>query len=139
MTGFFNFLKEEDMSLFTDFYELAMCASYFDNKKIELATFDLFIRNMPKNRSYFLFAGLEQVLLFLKNIRFTDKQIQYLKKQGFNADFLDYLQNFKFTGDVWAIPEGSITFQNEPLIRITAPIIEAQIVETFLLNTRIAY
>ncbi len=63
MTGFFNFLKEEDMSLFTDFYELAMCASYFDNKKIELATFDLFIRNMPKNRSYFLFAGLEQVLL----------------------------------------------------------------------------
>ena len=135
MTGFFNFLKEEDMSLFTDFYELAMCASYFDNKKIELATFDLFIRNMPKNRSYFLFAGLEQVLLFLKNIRFTDKQIQYLKKQGFNADFLDYLQNFKFTGDVWAIPEGSITFQNEPLIRITAPIIEAQIVETFLLNT----
>ena len=67
MTGFFNFLKEENMSLFTDFYELAMCASYFDNKKIELATFDLFIRNMPKNRSYFLFAGLEQILLFLKN------------------------------------------------------------------------
>ncbi len=135
MTGFFNFFKEENMSLFTDFYELAMCASYFDNKKIELATFDLFIRNMPKNRSYFLFAGLEQILLFLKNIKFTDKQLRYLKTQGFNADFLDYLQNFKFTGDVWAIPEGSITFQNEPLIRITAPIIEAQIIETFLLNT----
>ena len=135
MTGFLNYFTEENTSLFTDFYELSMCESYFDNDKIELATFDLFIRNMPKNRSYFLFAGLEQVLLFLKNMRFTDKQLQYLKIQGFNADFLDYLQNFRFTGDVWAIPEGSIIFQNEPLIRITAPIIEAQIVETFLLNT----
>ena len=135
MTGYLNHFAEENTSLFTDFYELAMCESYFDNDKIELATFDLFIRNMPKNRSYFLFAGLEQVILFLKNMRFTDNQLQYLKIQGFNADFLDYLQNFKFTGDVWAIPEGTITFQNEPLIRITAPIIEAQIVETFLLNT----
>ncbi|MCJ7713806.1 nicotinate phosphoribosyltransferase [Candidatus Bathyarchaeota archaeon] len=135
MTGFFDFIKEQDMCLFTDFYELAMCASYLDNKKLELATFDLLIRNMPKYRSYFLFAGLEQVLLFLKNIRFTDKHLLYLRKQGFSTNFLDYLQNFRFTGDVWALPEGSIAFQNEPLIRITAPIIEAQIVETFLLNT----
>lgn len=123
------------MSLFTDFYEITMCASYFDNKKFELATFDLFIRNMPKNRSYFLFAGLEQVLRFLEQIRFTDEQIVYLKKQGFKNNFLEYLENFNFSGDVWALPEGSIAFQNEPLIRITAPIIEAQIIETFLLNT----
>lgn len=135
MTSFLGFFKGQNMSLFTDFYELAMCASYFDNNKLEKATFDLFIRNLPKNRSYFLFAGLEQALLFLKNIKFTNEQLQYLKKQGFQADFLDYLKNFEFTGDVWALPEGSISFQNEPLIRITAPLIEAQIVETFLLNT----
>jgi nicotinate phosphoribosyltransferase len=135
MAGFLGFCNEQNMSLFTDFYELAMCASYFDNKKLELATFDLFIRNMPKKRSYFMFAGLEQVLLFLKNIRFTNEHLVYLKKQGFHSDFLDYLENFRFTGDVWALPEGSIAFQNEPLIRITAPIIEAQIIETFLINT----
>jgi nicotinate phosphoribosyltransferase len=135
MNSFLGFLKEHNMSLFTDFYEITMCASYFDNKKFELATFDLFIRNMPKNRSYFLFAGLEQVLRFLEQIRFTDEQIVYLKKQGFKNNFLEYLENFNFSGDVWALPEGSIAFQNEPLIRITAPIIEAQIIETFLLNT----
>jgi nicotinate phosphoribosyltransferase len=135
MSGFLGFCNEKNMSLLTDFYELAMCASYFDNKKLELATFDLFIRNMPKNRSYFMFAGLEQVLLFLKNVSFTNEHLVYLKKQGFHSDFLDYLENFRFSGDVWALPEGSIAFQNEPLIRITAPIIEAQIIETFLLNT----
>ncbi|KON34286.1 MAG: hypothetical protein AC479_01155 [miscellaneous Crenarchaeota group-6 archaeon AD8-1] len=134
MKSFLDY-KESDLNLFTDFYELAMCASYYDNNKNEPATFDLFIRNMPKNRSYFLFAGLEQVLLFLKNIKFTDKQLIYLKKHNFHTDFLNYLKNFEFTGDVWAVPEGSIVFQNEPLIRITAPIIEAQLIETFLLNT----
>jgi nicotinate phosphoribosyltransferase len=123
------------MSLFTDFYELTMCASYFDNKKFEPATFDLFIRRLPENRSYFLFAGLEQVLLFLKSVKFTEKHLAYLKKQGFNQQFLDYLRNFRFTGDVWAVPEGTVAFPCEPLIRVTAPIIEAQLVETFLLNT----
>jgi len=135
MTSFLDFLKEENMSLFTDFYELTMCASYFDNKKFEPATFDLFIRRLPENRSYFLFAGLEQVLLFLKNVKFTKEHLAYLKKQGFTSQFLDYLRNFKFTGDVWAVPEGTVAFPCEPLIRVTAPIIEAQLVETFLLNT----
>jgi len=135
MNPFLDFLKEENMSLFTDFYELTMCASYFDNKKFEPATFDLFIRRLPENRSYFLFAGLEQVLLFLKNVKFTEEHLSYLKKQGFNSQFLDYLRNFKFTGDVWAVPEGTVAFPCEPLIRVTAPIIEAQLVETFLLNT----
>ncbi len=123
------------MSLFTDFYELAMCKSYFDNKKFEPATFDLFIRRMPENRSYFLFAGLEQILLYLKTLKFTGEHLVYLKKQGFDQQFLDYLKNFRFTGDVWAVPEGAITFPCEPLIRVTAPIIEAQLIETFLLNT----
>lgn len=135
MNSFLDFLNEENMSMFTDLYELTMCASYFDNKKFEPATFDLFIRRLPENRSYLLFAGLEQVLLFLESVKFTEKHLAYLKKQGFNSQFLDYLRNFKFTGDVWAVPEGTVAFPCEPLIRVTAPIIEAQLVETFLLNT----
>src|SRR3989337_1180658 len=135
MTPFLDFLSEENMSMFTDLYELTMCASYFDNKKCEPATFDLFIRRLPENRSYLLVAGLEQVLLFLKNVKFAEKHLSYLKKQGFDNQFLDYLRNFKFTGDIWAVPEGTVAFPCEPLIRVTAPIIEAQLVETFLLNT----
>ncbi len=135
MTPFLSFQNEENMSLFTDLYELTMCASYFDNNKLEPATFDLFIRRLPENRSYFLFAGLEQALLFLENVKFTEKHLAYLQKQGFDAKFLDYLRNFKFTGDVWAVPEGTVAFPCEPIIRVTAPIIEAQLIETFLLNT----
>ncbi|MCW4045444.1 MAG: nicotinate phosphoribosyltransferase [Candidatus Bathyarchaeota archaeon] len=135
MSTYWDFAKEENMSLFTDLYELTMCASYFDNNKLAPATFDLFIRRLPENRSYFLFAGLEQVLLFLENVKFTEKHLAYLQKQGFSKQFLDYLRNFKFTGEVWAIPEGTVAFPCEPLIRVTAPIIEAQLIETFLLNT----
>jgi nicotinate phosphoribosyltransferase len=135
MSSYLDFANEENMSLFTDLYELTMCASYFDNNKLEPATFDLFIRRLPEKRSYFLFAGLEQALLFLENVKFTEKHLTYLQRQGFNTQFLDYLRNFKFTGDVWAVPEGTVAFPCEPLIRVTAPIIEAQLVETFLLNT----
>ncbi len=123
------------MSLFTDFYELTMCAAYFDNKNFEVATFDLFIRRLPENRSYFLFAGLEEALGYLQSIKFTEEHVSYLKTQGFKDDFLDYLRTFKFKGEVWAVPEGTLVFPNEPLLRITAPIIEAQLVETFLLNS----
>jgi nicotinate phosphoribosyltransferase len=135
MSGFLRHLKEENMSLFTDYYELTMCAAYFDNQNFEVATFDLFIRRLPENRSYFLFAGLEEALNYLQSIQFSDEQLFYLNKQGFKADFLDYLRSFRFTGEVWAIPEGTIAFPNEPLLRVTAPIIEAQLVETFLLNS----
>ncbi len=135
MDSYLAFSNEENMSLFTDLYELTMCASYFDNGNIEPATFDLFIRRLPENRSYFLFAGLEQVLLFLGSVKFADRQLAYLGEQGFNDHFLDYLRDFRFTGEVWAVPEGSVAFPSEPLIRVTAPIIEAQLVETFLLNT----
>ena len=135
MNSFLDFLKQENMSMFTDFYELTMCASYFDNKKFEPATFDLFVRRLHENRSYLLFAGLEQVLLFLKSVKFTEEHLSYLKKQGFDQQFLDYMRDFKFSGDVWAVPEGTVAFPCEPLIRVTAPIIEAQLVETFLLNT----
>jgi nicotinate phosphoribosyltransferase len=135
MKGVLSFVDDQNMSMLTDLYELTMCASYFEHKRFEPATFDLFIRRLPPNRSYFLFAGLEQVLLFLEKMRFTEEHIEYLKSLGFKDDFLDYLKNFRFSGDVWAIPEGTVVFPNEPLIRVTAPIIEAQLIETFLLNT----
>ncbi len=135
MTDFLDAQNEGNMSLFTDLYELTMCASYFDNKRFEPATFDLFIRRLPPGRSYFLFAGLEQTLLFLEKMKFSENHLAYLKSQGFKESFLEYLRNFKFTGNVWADPEGTVVFPNEPLIRVTAPIIEAQVIETFLLNT----
>jgi nicotinate phosphoribosyltransferase len=135
MNAALGFVDEENVAMLTDLYELTMCASYFDNRKLEPASFDLFIRKLPPNRSYLLFAGLEQVLRFIERMKFTEEHIKFLKSQGFKEDFLDYLRSFKFTGDVWAVPEGTIVFPNEPLIRVTAPIIEAQLVETFALNT----
>jgi nicotinate phosphoribosyltransferase len=135
MSSYLGFQTEPNMALFTDLYELTMCASYFDNKCFEPATFDLFIRRLPPNRSYFLFAGLEQALVYLENVRFTEEHIEFLRKLNFQNDFLDYLRGFRFSGDFWAVPEGTVVFPNEPLIRVTAPIIEAQLVETFLLNT----
>ena len=135
MRPYLEAIREENMSMFTDLYELTMCSSYFDNKKFDLASFDLFVRRLPENRGYLLVAGLEQVLLFLESIKFTEAHLTYLKSQGFNKEFLEYLRSFRFTGDVCALPEGTIAFPNEPLIRVTAPIIEAQLIETFLLNT----
>jgi nicotinate phosphoribosyltransferase len=131
----FDFVDKANMSLLIDLYELTMCASYFENKRNETATFDLFIRKLPPNRSYFIFAGLEQVLLFLQNIKFSQEQLNYLKKRGFKEKFLEYLKNFRFSGEVWSVPEGTIVFPDEPLIRVTAPMIEAQLIETFILNT----
>ncbi|MCW4006430.1 MAG: nicotinate phosphoribosyltransferase [Candidatus Bathyarchaeota archaeon] len=135
MKGYLAFQSEEHMVLFTDLYELTMCASYFDNGQFEPATFDLFVRRLPPHRNFFLFAGLEQVLQYLEGIHFTEEHLTYLRKQGFGEAFLEYLRDFKFTGEVWAVPEGTVVFPNEPLIRVTAPIIEAQLIETFLLNT----
>lgn len=122
-------------ALLVDLYELTMAASYLFYKKDTLATFDLFIRQLPPNRSYFVFAGLEDVLRYLKDLRFTRKDINYLKNlKLFPQEFLNYLKGFRFTGDVWAMPEGTVFFPEEPVIRITAPIIEAQIVESAILN-----
>ena len=131
----FDFVTEMNMELLTDFYELTMCASYFENKKNEVATFDLFIRRLPLSRSYFVFAGLEQVLLYLENVRFGEEQIEYLRKRKLSEEFLAYLEDFRFTGEVWAVREGTVVFPDEPLIRVTAPMIEAQLIETFILNT----
>ncbi len=135
MTRFLDEQKPANMSILTDLYELTMCASYLDNDMFQPATFDLFVRRLPENRSYLLVAGLEQALRYLKDIEFTDEHLTYLKKQGFDHKFIEYLEDFEFTGDVWAMPEGTLAFAQEPVIRVTAPIIEAQLIETFLLNT----
>ncbi len=126
----------ENMALLTDLYELTMADSYFRRGRNQETTFDLFVRHMPPHRSYLVAAGLEQVLYYLAHIRFTQDAIDYLAGLGlFSREFLDYLKGFRFTGTVWAIPEGEFFFPKEPVLRVTAPRIEAQIVETFLLNT----
>ena len=125
-------------ALETDLYELTMAAAYFDNKEIFKATFELFVRNYPKNRSYLVAAGLEQAVEYLTQLRFTEAEIEFLKKhpnfKSVSDDFFQYLDKFKFTGELWALPEGTVFFRNEPILRVTAPIIEAQIAETYLLS-----
>jgi nicotinate phosphoribosyltransferase len=126
-------------ALATDLYELTMAAAYFVNRIAATATFELFVRELPHNRSYLITAGLEQALEYLGGLRFSDREIDYLRRhpvlQGVPAAFFDFLRDLRFSGEVWAIPEGTPVFQNEPLLRVTAPIIEAQIVETSLLAT----
>lgn len=119
-----------------DLYELTMAECYFHYKKNTLATFDLFVRELPVNRAYLVAAGLEDVLRYIKTLKFTDEGLNYLKTQKlFSRPFLKYLTSFRFKGDIWAMPEGSVFFANEPVIRVTASIIEAQIIESFFLNT----
>lgn len=124
--------------LLTDLYELTMAAGYVQNRFEARATFELFVRNLPRRRNYLVAAGLEQALDFLENVRFSNEDIAYLRAQPFfrhvHSDFYDYLARFRFTGNVWALPEGTIFFPGEPLLRVTAPIAEAQLVETGLLS-----
>jgi nicotinate phosphoribosyltransferase len=124
------------VSLLLDLYELTMAQSYYTYKRNTRATFDLFVRGLPKNRAYLVACGLEDILDYIKNLRFSRKDLDYLaKRKIFSRSFLGYLGGFKFNGDIWAMPEGTIFFPPEPVIRVTAPIIEAQIIESFLLNT----
>ena len=127
----------DNIALLLDLYELTMAQGYWKaGKQNQLATFDLFVRKLPVNRGYLINAGLEDALDYISNLRFSPQDIAYLRKQRiFSSDFLDYLAGFKFGGDVWAMPEGELFFANQPVIRVTAKIIEAQILESFLLNT----
>jgi nicotinate phosphoribosyltransferase len=115
-----------------------MAAAYFEYQFTANATFELFVRSLPRERNYLLTAGLEQALQYLENLRIQDEDIAYLRRQPVfshvNSAFFDYLKEFRFTGEVWAMPEGTPAFAEEPLLRVSAPIIEAQIVETFLLS-----
>jgi nicotinate phosphoribosyltransferase len=131
-------MLERAFGLSTDLYELTMAAAYFQAGAGHRATFELFVRSLPPNRSYLIAAGLEQVLDYLSNLSFTGDQIEYLRRlqtfKGVSSDFFEYLGQLRFSGDVWAMPEGAAAFAMEPFLRVEAPIIEAQIVETFLLS-----
>ncbi len=125
--------------LATDLYQLTMAAGYYANGRHERASFEMFIRRLPPNRSYLIVAGLEQALSYLRTVNFNQEEIEYLRRLPVFAnvapEFFDYLADFRFSGEVWAMPEGTVAFAGEPLLRVTAPLIEAQIVETFLLST----
>ncbi|HUI75078.1 MAG TPA: nicotinate phosphoribosyltransferase [Candidatus Acidoferrum sp.] len=122
----------------TDLYELTMAAGYFQHKFDATATFELFVRHLPRNRNYFVAAGLEQALDYLENVQFSAEEVAYLRGlpvfRNVHSGFFDYLARFRFSGDVWAMPEGAIFFPGEPLLRLTAPIAEAQLLETSLLS-----
>jgi len=123
-------------ALLTDLYELTMAASYHAQGLNGPATFDLFVRDLPRERSFLVAAGLEQALGFLEGLCFGAEAVSYLRSLGlFRESFLAYLAELRFTGDVWALPEGEVVFAQEPLLRVTAPRIEAQVVETYLLAT----
>ena len=122
--------------LFIDLYELTMAASYYAHQVFSTATFSLFIRDIHLTRNYFVAAGLEDALNELAGFRFSEQDIQYLKTTGlFSHDFISYLAQLRFSWDIRAMPEGTIFFANEPVLEVTAPIIEAQLIETFMLNT----
>ncbi len=128
-------LPEDDLGLFADLYELTMAQAFFNQGMFQPATFSLFIRNYPVNRGYFVAAGLQDVLDYLANLSFSASSVDYLRSLGaFSDDFLEFLSKLRFTGSVRAIPEGRLFFANEPPLEITAPIIEAQLVETFVVN-----
>jgi nicotinate phosphoribosyltransferase len=128
-------MRPSDEALLTDLYELTMAASYFAHGMNEEATFDLFVRHLPNRRNFLIACGLEGALEYLENARFDDDAIEYLRGlEMFDEGFLDYLATISFGGKVWAVPEGEAVFPDEPLLRVTGPLIEAQIVETFLLN-----
>jgi len=132
-----DFISREDLSLFTSGGRLTMGAVLLkEGKNNSVGTFDLFIRDLPDCRNYFVFAGLEHIVDFLINFHFTTEQLQYLESTyEFDQEIMNYYKNFKFTGHVHAMSEGTICFPNEPIIRVTAPIIEGMIIEQFMINT----
>jgi len=122
-------------ALFTDLYELTMMQSYYAQDMHDRAAFSLFVRELPEQRNYLLAAGLEDALAYLENLRFDEADIAYLRDLGkFTPAFLDWLKDFRFTGDVYAVPEGTPVFENEPLLEIEAPVAQAQLVETAVMN-----
>ncbi len=128
-------MDKRKLSLVTDFYELTMSSGFFNNNmQNTIAYFDVFFRQVPDKGGYAIVAGLEQIIEYVKNLKFYEDEIEFLRKTNkFSEEFLDYLRKFKFTGSIWAIPEGTVVFPTEPLITVKAPLIEAQLLETFIL------
>ena len=123
------------LTLLTDFYELTMMQGYFKNGMNGRVVFDAFYRKNPDDGGYAVCAGLDQVIDYVKRLTFSDEDIRYLSSlHMFDEDFLEYLHNFRFSGDIYAIPEGTVVFPHEPLVKVVAPIMEAQLMETAILN-----
>lgn len=127
-------MNREKLELVTDLYEFSMSNGYFELNRDDIAYFDIFFRKVPDKGGYAIVAGLEQIIDYVQNLSFDEEDINYLKSLNIFTDkYLDYLSNFKFTGDIWAIPEGTVVFPREPLITVRANIVEAQILETAML------
>ena len=126
---------KRNLTMLCDYYELTMSNGYFVNgMRDKIVYFDVFYRDNPDNGGYAICAGLEQVVEYIKDLRFEDEDIEYLRgRRCFSEEFLEYLKGFKFSGDIWAIPEGTVVFPGEPLMTVRAPIIEAQFIETYVL------
>lgn len=128
-------MKGRTLTLLTDFYELTMMQGYFLNHTNETVVFDAFYRTNPSGSGYAICCGLDQVIDYIKNLKFEKDDIEYLRSLSiFTEEFLEYLANFKFSGDIYAVPEGSVVFPMEPLVKVVAPIMEAQLIETAILN-----
>ena len=128
-------MNRQDLTLLTDFYELTMMQGYYEEKQNETVIFDVFFRQNPCGNGYSVCAGLKQVIDYVKNLNFTYEDVDYLRSLHiFSEDFLHYLSGFHFSGDIYAIPEGTVVFPKEPLLKVIAPIMEAQLVETAILN-----
>ncbi len=127
--------NEYSLALLCDFYELTMGRGYFDtDKRNTIAYFDVFFRRVPDGGGYAITAGLEQIVHYIENLSFTEADIEFLRGKGiFSEEFLKYLAEFKFTGDIWGVPEGSVIFPGEPILTVRAPVIQAQLVETYVL------
>ena len=128
-------ISERKLTLLCDFYELTMARGYFNSEiKNKIAYFDVFFRRVPDGGGYAIAVGLETVIEYIKSLKFDDSDIEYLRSKGiFDEEFLKYLKDFKFSGDIWAVPEGTVVFPNEPIMIVRAPLIEAQFIETFVL------
>ncbi len=128
--------EDDSLALHTDLYQINMAESYWaDGIHNRKAVFELYFRKLPFGNGYAIFAGLERVLDYLRNFRFTQSDIAYLREElGYREDFLEYLKDIRFTGTVYSMVEGELVFDNEPIIRIEAPLVEAQLIETALLN-----
>ena len=129
-------MDRQNLTLLTDLYELTMMQGYFKNKEENnTVIFDAFFRTNPFGGGYSIMCGTEQLVKYIKELHFSKEDVDYLRSLGiFDEDFLNYLENFKFTGSIYSIPEGSLMFPREPMVKVIAPIMEAQLVETAILN-----
>ena len=126
---------KRNLTMMMDFYEMTMANGYFasDDKDAKVA-FDVFYRKNPDEGGFAIFAGLEQVIEYVENMCFSEEDVEYFRAQHmFSEEFLDYLRNFHFTGDIYSLPEGTVMYPNEPILTVVAPLIDAQLIETAIL------